>query len=325
MDSPEIAQLIAKTEQLSPERYPDQAIALNQRIVQLDPHHAAAYVRLARGYQAQRNFAAAIAACQDALHHHPQSSVARLRLQRITEEWELVQHVQAIATYDEAYRRGVDNKDQKRVGEAIACLWRAIDLSTTPSQAIRAQNALAAAYRSKKDPGSLDRAAAQYEWVLRQTPGNLTARRGLAAVLYEQRKMNRGQWEQTWRRKDTKARAERDWREPEDERDRRRTPQWEHQKHRQQRQKAAQQQESAHQRPKKPRTLAEALNILNLRLPTTRAEIRRAYRAQAQLAHPDHGGSHAAMVRLNAAYELAREAVPQEGRLQGSTTARSRL
>ncbi len=49
MDSPELAQLIATAEQLSPERYPDQAVALNQRVVQLDPQNAAAYVRLARG------------------------------------------------------------------------------------------------------------------------------------------------------------------------------------------------------------------------------------------------------------------------------------
>src|SRR5215831_13890968 len=96
------------------------------------------------------------------------------------------------------------NKDQKLVGEAIACLWRAVDLSTTPGQAIRAHNALAAAYRSKKDPGSLDRAAAQYEWVLREAPRNLTGRRGLAAVLRERREMSGGLWEQTWQRKDTR-------------------------------------------------------------------------------------------------------------------------
>jgi tetratricopeptide (TPR) repeat protein len=321
MDSPEVAQLIARAEQLSPERHPEQAIALNQRIVRLDPHNAAAYVRLARGYQAQRNFAAAIAACQDALRHHPQSSVAQRRLQRINEEWELAQRAQGIDTYDETIRRGIENKDQKLFGEAIACLWRAVDLSTTPSQSIRSHNALAAAYRSKKDPGALDRAAAQYEWVLRQAPGNLTARRGLAAVLREQREMSRGQWEHTWQRKDARARAERDWQQ-EGEHEHQRKSQWEHRKERQQRKRAEQQ--SAHQALKKPGTLAEALQILNIKLPATSAQIKRAYRAQAQLAHPDHGGSHAAMVRLNAAYELARAAVPQEGGPRASGAARTR-
>lgn len=299
MDSSELARLIAAAEQLSPERYPDQASALNQRIVQLDPGNAAAYVRLARGYQAQRSFAAAIAACQNALRHDPQSAVAQRRLQRVTEEWELARQAQAIATYDEALRRGVAQRDEERLEEAIACLWRAIDLSATPRQAIRSHNALAAAYRFRKDPGSLDRAAAQYEWVLRQAPGNLTARRGLATILRGQREMGRGQWEHSWRRADTKARAEREWRKQEGQR----------QQARQQQKRAGQR--KPHQLLKKPATLAEALEILNLRPPVTRDEIRRAYRTQAQVAHPDRGGSHAAMVRLNAAYELALASVPR--------------
>jgi tetratricopeptide (TPR) repeat protein len=311
MDSPEVAQLIATAEQLSPERYPDQAIALNQRIVRLDPQNAAAHVRLARGYQAQRHFASAAAACQDALHYHPQSGVAQRRLQRITEEWELSRPAQEIATYDEALRSGVAYKDQERMGEAIACLWRAVDLSTTPNQAIRGYNALAAAYRFRKDPASLDRAAALYEWVLRQNPDNLTARRGLAVVFRVQREMSRGRWEHTWKRKDAKARAERDWRQQEDEREHQHQQQWEHRKHHQERKKTEQQQKSAHQALKQPGTFAEALKVLNLKLPVTRDEIQRAYRSQARLAHPDHGGSHAAMVRLNAAYELARAKVPK--------------
>lgn len=289
MDSSELARLIATAEQLSPERYPDQAIALNQRIVQLDPRNAAAYVRLARGYQAQRSFAAAVAACQDALRHDPQSATAQRRLQRVTEEWELARRAQTIASYDEALRRGVAQKDEERLGEAIACLWRAVDLSTNPRQAIRSHNALAAAYRSGKDPGSLDRAAVLYEWVLRQAPGNPTARRGLAAVLREQRAMSRGQWEHTWRRADTRARAERERRRQEGQR--------------QQQKRAGQR--KPHHLTKKPANLAEALEILNLRPPATREDIRRAYRTQARTVHPDHGGSHAAMVRLNAAYELA--------------------
>jgi tetratricopeptide (TPR) repeat protein len=299
MDSPELAQLIATAEQLSPERYPDQAVALNQRIVQLDPQNAAAYVRLARGYQAQRNFAAAVAACQNALRLQPESEAAQRRLQRVTEERELSRQAQTIATYAEALSRGVAQKDEERLGEAIACLWRAVDLSATTLQAIRSRNALAAAYRSRKDPGSLDRAASQYEWVLRQAPGNATARRGLATVLREQRKMSRGQWEHTWRRADTRARAERDRRQQEGERERRRQQQWEAQRQRQQRKSAG------HHLMKKPTTLADALEILGLEPPVTRDEIKRAYRKQAQTTHPDRGGSHAAMVILNAAYELA--------------------
>jgi tetratricopeptide (TPR) repeat protein len=280
---------MATAEQLSPERYPDQAIALNQRIVQLAPDNAAAYVRLARGYQARRSFAAAVAACQDALRHDPQSATAQRRLQRVTEECELARRAQAIASYDEALRRGLAQKDEERLGEAIAYLWRAVDLSETPRQAIRSHNALAGAYRSRKDPGSLDRAAAQYEWVLRQAPGNPTARRGLAAVLRQQRQMSGGQWEHTWRRADTRARAERERRRQEGQR--------------QQQKRAGQR--KPHQLMKKPANLAEALEILKLRPPATRDDIRRAYRTQARMVHPDHGGSHAAMVRLNAAYELA--------------------
>ncbi len=287
MDASDLARLIATAEQLSPERYPDQAIALNQRIVQLDPSSAAAYVRLARGYQARRDFAAAVAACQDALRHDPQSAAAQRRLQRVSEEWEFARRAQTIASYDEALRRGVAQKDEERLGEAIACLWRAADLSTNPRQTIRSHNALAAAYRFRKDPGSLDRAAALYEWVLRQAPGNPAARRGLATVLREQREMSRGQWEHTWRRADTRARAERERRRQEG-----------------QRQQRAGQRKS-HHLTKKPANLAEAFEILNLRPPATRDDIRRAYRTQARVAHPDRGGSHAAMVRLNAAYELA--------------------
>jgi len=54
-----------------------------------------------------------------------------------------------------------------------------------------------------------------------------------------------------------------------------------------------------------PKTLAEALAVFHLTAPVTLSDVKRAYRAQAYRAHPDHGGSHAAMVRINAAYELA--------------------
>jgi FtsZ-interacting cell division protein YlmF len=54
-----------------------------------------------------------------------------------------------------------------------------------------------------------------------------------------------------------------------------------------------------------PKTFEEALALLHLTAPVTASEIKRAYHAQAFHAHPDRGGSHAAMVTINAAYELA--------------------
>jgi superkiller protein 3 len=182
MNTTDLSELIAQADRLSPERYPEQAMEINQQIVELDPQNAAAHVRLARAYQAARNFAAAAAACQDALKCNPQSAVAQRRLQRIQEEWALYKQAQEIKTYDEALQRGVANKDEELVGLAIACLWRAVELSTSRSQSIICRNALAAAYRSKKDPASLDRAVSLYELVLKHAPGNLAAMTGLAAV-----------------------------------------------------------------------------------------------------------------------------------------------
>jgi cytochrome c-type biogenesis protein CcmH/NrfG len=82
--------LIMAAEQLSPDRAPATAVELNQQILALDPTNAAAQVRLASAYQAQRKFAEAKAACQEALRLNPGSTVAKQRLQRISEEWELV-------------------------------------------------------------------------------------------------------------------------------------------------------------------------------------------------------------------------------------------
>jgi len=75
----------------------------------------------------------------------------------------------------------------------------------------------------------------------------------------------------------------------------------------QQQKKAKQQKEPQPKRQdvKLPRTVEEALAALHLTPPVTASDVKRAYRAQAFRAHPDHGGSHAAMVRINAAYELA--------------------
>ena len=159
-DTPELAQLIATAEHLSPERHPDQAVTLNQQIISLDPQNAATYVRLARAYQAQRQFAAAEAACQDALKRNPQSTVAQKRLQRIWEEWALAKRAQAIMTFHEALRQGVEQKDQEYAGLAIASLWRAVELSANRAQSIQCRTALGAAYRARKDPLSLERAAA---------------------------------------------------------------------------------------------------------------------------------------------------------------------
>jgi hypothetical protein len=81
------------------------------------------------------------------------------------------------------------------------------------------------------------------------------------------------------------------------------------QRRRQQRQqkKAQQRKESQPKREdvKLPRTVQEALAILHLAPPVTASDIKRAYRTQAFKSHPDRGGSHAAMVKINAAYELA--------------------
>ena len=183
MDISDLAQLIATAEHLSPERHPDQAVTLNQQILSLDPQNAAAYVRLARAYQTQRQFAAAVAACQDALQRNPQSTVAQKRLQRIHEEWALAKRAQAITTFHEALRQGVEQKEREQVGYAIACLWRAVELSANRAQSIQCHTALGAAYRARKDPVSLERAAAQYELVLQHAPDHLPAMTGLAAVL----------------------------------------------------------------------------------------------------------------------------------------------
>jgi hypothetical protein len=77
----------------------------------------------------------------------------------------------------------------------------------------------------------------------------------------------------------------------------------------QERQKAEQQRQArSREEVTLPRTVEEALALLHLKAPTTASEVRRAYRAQAMRAHPDHGGSHAAMIKINAAYELALKA-----------------
>jgi tetratricopeptide (TPR) repeat protein len=181
--TPDLSQLIAAAEHLSPEHHPAQAVALNQQILSLDPQNAAAYVRLARAYQSQRQFAAAEAACREALQRNPQSTVAQKRLQRIQEEWALAKRAQSITTFHEALRQGVEQKEQEQAGYAIACLWRAVELSANRAHSIQSRTALGAAYRARKDSLSLERAAAQYELVLQHAPDNLAAMTGLAAVL----------------------------------------------------------------------------------------------------------------------------------------------
>jgi hypothetical protein len=60
---------------------------------------------------------------------------------------------------------------------------------------------------------------------------------------------------------------------------------------------------------KLPRTPQEAFRILSLVPPVTLNDVKRAYRAKAFMCHPDRGGSHAQMVVINAAFELAQKAV----------------
>lgn len=58
---------------------------------------------------------------------------------------------------------------------------------------------------------------------------------------------------------------------------------------------------------KLPQTSQEAFAILGLVPPVSLAEVKRAYRAKAFTCHPDRGGSHAQMVVINAAFELAQK------------------
>jgi hypothetical protein len=58
---------------------------------------------------------------------------------------------------------------------------------------------------------------------------------------------------------------------------------------------------------KLPRTSQEAFAILALVPPVSLADVKRAYRAKALKCHPDRGGSHAQMVVINAAFELAQK------------------
>ena len=112
-------------------------------------------------------------------------------------------------------------------------------------------------------------------------------------------------WAQYERQRREAARAAQQRQQEERDRDQRRERQREQRKRRQAQKRAEQEQKAAQQPIKKPTTLAEAFRVLKLQPPVTRADIIRAFRAQAKVMHPDHGGSHAAMVNLNAAYELA--------------------
>lgn len=79
---------------------------------------------------------------------------------------------------------------------------------------------------------------------------------------------------------------------------------------RSQRQRKKPEQQKARPQPKReevrlPQTVAEALKILKLTAPVSSGDVKRAYREAARKNHPDRGGSHAAMVGVNAAYEIA--------------------
>ena len=67
--------------------------------------------------------------------------------------------------------------------------------------------------------------------------------------------------------------------------------------------------EEKYEEAKLPRTSQEAFRILSLVPPVTLNDVKRAYRAKAFTCHPDRGGSHAQMVVINAAFELAQRAV----------------
>lgn len=80
-----------------------------------------------------------------------------------------------------------------------------------------------------------------------------------------------------------------------------------HEQREKRQQKKAEEQRKAPKREEAtlPKTFEEALALLHLTAPVTASDIKRAYHTQAFRAHPDRGGSHAAMVTINAAYELA--------------------
>ena len=75
---------------------------------------------------------------------NPGSTVARQRLQRITEEWALAQEAEAVTTWDDAFQRGVEQKADEYAGLAIAYLWRAVELSASRWQSVACRTALGA-------------------------------------------------------------------------------------------------------------------------------------------------------------------------------------
>jgi hypothetical protein len=60
--------------------------------------------------QARRKLAEAKAACQEALGLHPGSTIAKQRLQRIPSEFALPTQAQAVTTFEEALRRGAEQR-----------------------------------------------------------------------------------------------------------------------------------------------------------------------------------------------------------------------
>ena len=113
-------------------------------------------------------------------------------------------------------------------------------------------------------------------------------------------------WQEYERQREAaQVRAEQERQQEELRRERKRQQQRERRQQQKQQKTAEQRQQPKHEPIKLPKTFNEALALLKLQYPVTMLDIKRAYRTEALRVHPDHGGSHAAMVRLNAAYELA--------------------
>ena len=128
--------------------------------------------------------------------------------------------------------------------------------------------------------------------------------------LFQNYQLLRDQLEQPYRQQFERQRQEareRFAREQEREARERETAQQQKQRQQRQQKKAQRRKEpqSKREEVKLPRTVEEALSILQLTPPPTASDIKRAYRTQAFKSHPDRGGSHAAMIKINAAYELA--------------------
>jgi tetratricopeptide (TPR) repeat protein len=113
--------------------------------------------------------------CTGALRLDPGNPIAENRLSEIARRRRHEKIADSLSSFEEAFRRGVEERHEGHTELALVILQRAESLA--PNDACRV--ALAAAYR---DLLKLERAEAIYRGVLRRAP-NRAAQVGLAAVL----------------------------------------------------------------------------------------------------------------------------------------------